>query len=125
MSTAITIIHETIGNALASKNQVYVVLRDVAKTFDKVWFTALKYKISHLELPSILEKTLSNFLDHRSAKIKIGEETSNEIQIEVCYPPPCTRFIEMIYHLRVPVVSIFCMQMISLRLLPHKVGQKI
>ncbi len=81
-STAITIIHETIANALASKNEVYVVLRDVAKAFDKVWFNGLKYKISHLELPSILEKTLCNSLDHRSAKIKIGEETSNEIQIE-------------------------------------------
>ena len=35
-STALTIIHETIANSLANKNQVYVVLRDVSKAFDKV-----------------------------------------------------------------------------------------
>ena len=85
-STAITIIHETIANALANKRQVYVVLRDVAKAFDKVWFNGLKYKLTHLQLPTILEKTLCNFLDHRSVKIKIGEETSNEIQIQSGVP---------------------------------------
>ncbi len=34
--TAITITYETIANALADKKQVYMVLRDVAKAFDKV-----------------------------------------------------------------------------------------
>ena len=55
-STALTIIHETIANSLANKNQVYVVLRDVSKAFDKVWLNGLKYKISRLQLPSIIEK---------------------------------------------------------------------
>ncbi len=43
--TAITTTYETIANALAEKKQVYMVLRDVAKAFDKVWHNGLKYKI--------------------------------------------------------------------------------
>ncbi len=46
--TAIATTYETIANALASKEQVYVVLRDVAKAFDKVWHNGLKYKLLEL-----------------------------------------------------------------------------
>lgn len=80
-NTAITILYETIANALASKQQVYVVLRDVAKAFDKVWHNGLKYKLLHLGLPPLLEKTLCNFLDNRSAIINIGNDSSNEIRL--------------------------------------------
>ncbi len=59
--TAIATTYETIANALANKEQVYVVLRHVAKAFDKVWHNGLKYKLLQLGLPEILEKTLCNF----------------------------------------------------------------
>ncbi len=42
---------KTIANALANKQQVYVVLRDVAKAFDKVWHNGLKYKLLQLAHP--------------------------------------------------------------------------
>ena len=61
--TAITSIYETIANALAEKKQVYMVLRDVAKAFDKVWHNGLKYKIVRMGLPDTLAKILCNFLD--------------------------------------------------------------
>ena len=80
-TTAIAITHETIANALADKNQVFVVLRDVAKAFDKVWHTGLKYKLLHLGLPPILEKTLCTFLDKRTANISIGSDISNDIKL--------------------------------------------
>ncbi len=54
-TTAITIIYEIIANALANKQQVHVVLRDVAKVFDKVWHRGLKYKLLQLNLPAILD----------------------------------------------------------------------
>ena len=79
--TAITTTCETIANALADKKQVYMVLRDVAKAFDKVWHNGLKYKILKLELPSILEKNLCNFLNNRKAKIHIGNDYSNTITL--------------------------------------------
>ncbi len=80
-TSAIVTTYETIANALADKHQVTVVLRDVAKAFDKVWHNGLKYKILRLGLPSILEKTLCTFLDHRSAKISIGNSFSNDINL--------------------------------------------
>ena len=58
-----------------------MVLRDVAKAFDKVWHNRLKYKILRLGLPDILEKTLCNFLDNRKAKINIGNDYSNKIRL--------------------------------------------
>ncbi len=79
--TAITTTYETIANALAEKKQVYMVLRDVEKAFDKVWHNGLKYKILRLRLPDILEKTLCNFLDNRKAKINIGNDFSNIINL--------------------------------------------
>ncbi len=79
--TAITTIYETIANALAEKKQVYVVLRDVAKAFDKVWHNGLKHKILRLELPDILEKILCKFLGNRRAKIKFGNEYSRDVHL--------------------------------------------
>ncbi len=80
-STAITTTYESVANALADKKQVYLVLRDVAKAFDKVWHNGLKYKILRLGLPDILEKILCNFLDNRKAKIKIGCKYSSSIRL--------------------------------------------
>ncbi len=71
---------------MANKNQVYIVLRDVAKAFDKVWINGLKYNLLNLGLPSILQKLLCNFLDNRSAKINIGKEFSNDIYLSSGVP---------------------------------------
>ena len=58
-----------------------MVLRDVAKAFDKVWHNGLKYKIVRMGLPHILAKILCNFLDKRTAKINFGVEYSNVINL--------------------------------------------
>ncbi len=104
-TTAISTTCETIANALADKQQVYVVLRDVAKAFDKVWHNDLKYKLLRLKLPPILEKTLCNFLDNRKAKIKIGKEESNDIDLlsgvpqgSVLFPTLYTIYIKTYLH---------------------------
>ncbi len=82
-STAITTTYEAIANALAQKKKkkVYMVLKDVVKAFDKVWHNGLKYKLLTLQLPSILEKILCNFLDNRKGKINIGKEYNREIRL--------------------------------------------
>ncbi len=80
-TTAIAIVYETISNALADKRQVYLILRDVIKAFDKVWHNGLKYKILHIGLPPFLEEILCNFLDNRSAIINSGNDFSNNIQL--------------------------------------------
>ncbi len=58
-----------------------MVLRDVAKAFNKVWHNDMKYKLLTLQLPSIPEKILCNFLDNRKTKINIGKEYSREIRL--------------------------------------------
>lgn len=58
-----------------------MVLRDVAKAFDKVWHNGLKYKIVRMGLPHILAKILWHFLDKRTAKINFGSEYSNVINL--------------------------------------------
>ncbi len=80
-STAIATSYEIIANALSDKHQAIVVLRDVAKAFDKVWHNGLKYKLLRLGLPPLIEKTLCTFLDNRKAKISIGNKFSSEINL--------------------------------------------
>ncbi len=79
--TAITTTSEFIANAFAEKRQVYMVLRDVAKAFDKVWHNGLKYKILRLGLPEILEKIICSFLNNRKARINLGNEYSNCMEL--------------------------------------------
>ncbi len=78
---AIAVTYETISNALSNKQQVTVVLRDLAKAFDKVWHAGLKYKFLHLNLPPPLETTLCTFLDNRTATIYIGTSNSDNINL--------------------------------------------
>lgn len=85
-TTAIAVIYETIANALAERKQIYVILRDVSKAFDKVWHAGLQYKILRLGLPPTLEKILCNFLANRTAKIVVGNTQSNEIQLKSGVP---------------------------------------
>ncbi len=53
-----------------------MLLRDVAKSFDKIWQDGLRYKLAQLQLPNILQKLLITFLNIRTAKIKISTEFS-------------------------------------------------
>ena len=69
---ALALITEQIAINKSHRGQCQVVLRDITKAFDKVWHLGLKYKILQLELPTILEKLLCDFLDDRMAKIKIN-----------------------------------------------------
>ena len=70
--TAIAVTQEKIAHALATKQQCYIVQRDVAKAFDKVWHEGLLYKLIKLRLPDILIKIISTFLNNRSGRISIN-----------------------------------------------------
>ena len=61
-------------------------MRDVSKAFDKVWHNGLKWKISELDLPTPYKRLLCNFLDDRTATIKIGSFIGQEIQIKSGVP---------------------------------------
>ena len=67
-----------------------VVLRDVAKAFDKVRHDGLKYKLLQPNLTANLEKikkkTICCFLDSREARIFIGNAHSDIIKVESGVP---------------------------------------
>nr|XP_027228234.1 uncharacterized protein LOC113820155 [Penaeus vannamei] len=57
---------------------------DITKAFDKVWHDGLKYKITQFQLPPHLTRLLCNFLDDRTANIRVGS----------CLGPPSTSEVE-------------------------------
>ena len=84
--TALAITSEKIANSLNNKNQCYIVLRDVAKAFDKVWHKGLKYKLISIQLPDITTKLISTFLNNRTASIKVNEYTGAPFNIQSGVP---------------------------------------
>lgn len=84
--TALTVIHETIAHHTARRDQVYLVLRDVSKAFDKVWHAGLQYKIVQLQLPNTITRLLNNYIKGRKAKIKIGSYTGQEFPLTAGVP---------------------------------------
>lgn len=66
--------------------QAYIVLRDVAKAFDKIWHTSLiRIKTNTSWSANDTLKTLT-FLDNRGAEIVIGVERSSIIQLQSGVP---------------------------------------
>ena len=63
-----------------------MICRDVSKAFDKVWHLGLKFKILQLQLPDILEKILCNFLDNRTAQIKMNNLLSEKFPLKSGVP---------------------------------------
>ena len=73
--TALALFHETISNAHHKNHTTDVVLRDVAKAFDKVWHDGLNHKILRLNIHSSFKRILSNFITDRTASIRISHYT--------------------------------------------------
>ena len=72
---AIAMATETLAVHHASGYRCNLVLRDVSKAFDKVWHLGLKYKILHLGLPGPIERVLCDFLEDRTARVKVGSHS--------------------------------------------------
>ncbi len=60
-----------VAESLANKYQCHVILRDVAKAFDKVWHAGLEFKILLPGLPDISTKSICTFIDNRITYINI------------------------------------------------------
>lgn len=61
-TTSIALATEKIATAKGSNCYVNPGLRDVAKSFDKVWREWLKYKIKNLRLNSLLQKAVCDYI---------------------------------------------------------------
>ena len=83
---AILKIYEKIAINQKMGSQCNIVCRDVAKTFDKVWHQGLQYKILQLQLPDVTEKILCNFLEDRTAQIKLDNQLSDKFPLKSGVP---------------------------------------
>lgn len=72
ISTAIALAYDAIAHSQQDREKCNVIMRDVSKTFDKVWHNGLKFKIFQLNVPENFQAVLCHFLDHRTSQIKIG-----------------------------------------------------
>ena len=66
----------------ANGSRCNLVLRDVSKAFDRVWHLGLKYKILHLDLTAPVESLLCDFLEDRTARIRVEDHLGPAL-------PPC------------------------------------
>ena len=69
------------------KTLITLVLRDVSKAFDKVHKDSLIYKLSKLGLPDPLLRVLSNFLQNRTAQVKINDKLGDIFNLSCGVPP--------------------------------------
>lgn len=84
--TAIAVAIEKISQSLAEKEQCYVVQRDVAKVFDKVWHEELIYKVIETGLPGILTKLISSILKDRTTSITLKDYVGQTFNIRCGVP---------------------------------------
>ena len=75
--TSLHVMLNFITNARKRGLSVYMLSKDVEKAFDKVYFPSLVYKIHHnFDLPPLICKTLTSFLQFRTITIKVNGHTA-------------------------------------------------
>ena len=85
--TALATLNETLARDLRRGHSIDIVMRDVTKAFDKVWHDGLKFKIEQLRLPNdCFTKILCNYLDNRTAKIRLGTFTGHDFTLNTGVP---------------------------------------
>ena len=59
---------------------------DIDGAFNRVWVEGLKFKLLDYKLPNNYAQLLSNFLDSRNFRIKMGQHKSDSIFLEAGTP---------------------------------------
>jgi hypothetical protein len=67
---------ETVNRNFDERRLTGAVFLDVAKAFDTVWVKGLLYKLTVLNFPSYLVKTISSYLDSRTFQTSFQSATS-------------------------------------------------
>jgi len=80
--TALATLTETLARDIPQGLKTDIVLRDVAKAFDKVWHTGLKFKIIKTDIHPCMARILGSYLDNRKASIRIGPHTGSNFALE-------------------------------------------
>ena len=78
---ALATAYETIALCQRQNYQCNLVCRDITKAFDKVWKIGLHYKILQINMPDLIEKILCNFVEDRSAALRIENITGPKFSL--------------------------------------------
>ena len=70
---------QTVMESFNKGEQVIASFLDIEKGFDNVWHNGLRYKISHLGLPTKITRWLSDFLVGRTIQVKVDGFLSSYI----------------------------------------------
>ena len=84
--TALLTLYETISKQLGQRHKVDIVCRDIAKVFNKIWHTGLKYKLTELGLHDCYRRILCDYLMDLTTTIKIGHFTEPKFNLETGVP---------------------------------------
>jgi hypothetical protein len=84
--TALGILYELIATNRANKYKQNIILRDISRAFDKVWHEGLLYKLLISDVPSYLTHILYNYLQNRTAKIRIGQFIGQPFRLDSGVP---------------------------------------
>ena len=86
-STLIGNIYERISREKDDKKTlITLVTRDISKAFDKLHKDSLIYKLSKLQLPDPLLRILSNFLQNRTAQVKLNNKLGDVFTLKSGVP---------------------------------------
>ena len=70
------IVH-SLSEALEKKNAVVSCFFDLTKAFDRVWHKGLQAKLEHLGIGGSLLRWLTNYLENRTQRVRIGKVVSS------------------------------------------------
>ena len=79
---SLALIWERCASVVAQRQSCNIVLRDVKSAFDKIWHFGLKCKLLEAQLPHVIVRLLSNFLDNRTARIRVGRHLGPPIHLQ-------------------------------------------
>lgn len=79
-------ITECIIKGFNKSKETGMVCLDIEKAFDKVWHNGLLFKMSRLNLPNWLIKTIDSYLTNRKFQVAVGNKLSTKRIIEAGVP---------------------------------------
>lgn len=77
----LAVAYEEIAQALTTGKQCNIILRDVSKAFDTVWYDGLRARLLETSQPDPLCKLLSRFLSERQTRIKLENTVGGPFDI--------------------------------------------
>ena len=86
LPTRVLSIYEEVKNNMATNLPTLAIYVDYQKAYDRVWRTALPFKLWRLDMPFELLKIIESCLKGRKAYVAFGEKTSEVFDIHIGLP---------------------------------------